>query len=116
MHCREGDKKAVAEGDLDVTSKELNYDVTTIEELRKACLDKAQDFEATTKNREEKLKALAQAKKVISETTAGAESIAYGLIQTSFLQLKSGGDLSSFRLFDSSESLHGSRNPRHLHR
>ena len=29
-----GRKKSVAEGDPDVTSKELNFDVTTLEELR----------------------------------------------------------------------------------
>merc|ERR1712048_1340758 len=91
-----GEKKAVAEGDLDATSKELTSDVTTLEGLRKACLDKAQDYEAATKSREEELKALAQAKKVIVSETAGADSIAYGLSQTSFLQLKSGSDLSNF--------------------
>merc|ERR1712048_613870 len=91
-----GEKKAVAEGDLDVTSKELTSDVTTLEGLRKACLDKAQDYEAETKSREEELKALAQAKKVIMGETSGADSIAYGLSQTSFLQLKSGSDLSNF--------------------
>merc|ERR1711933_248405 len=74
-----GEKKAIAEGDLDVTTKELNSDVTTLEGLRKACLEKAQDYEAAVKSREEELKALAKAKKVISETTSGAESIAYGL-------------------------------------
>merc|ERR1719464_543971 len=93
-----GEKKAVAEGDLDVTSKVLSSDVTALEGLRKACLDKAQDFEAATKSRGEELKALAQAKKIISETTAGADSIAYGLSQTSFLQLKSGSDLSNFEV------------------
>ena len=37
-----GEKKAVAEGDLDVTSKELTSEVTALEGLRKACLDLAQ--------------------------------------------------------------------------
>ena len=44
-----GEKKAIAEGNLDVTTKELNSDVTTLEGLRKACLEKAQDYEAAVK-------------------------------------------------------------------
>ena len=54
-------KIADAEGDLDVTSKVLSSDVTTLEGLRKA-LSKAQNFEPATKSLEEELKALAQAK------------------------------------------------------
>ena len=53
----------------------LSSDVTTLEGLRKA-LSKAQNFELATKSREEELKALAQAKKVISETTVAADTIA----------------------------------------
>ena len=44
-----GEKKAIAEGNRDVTTKELNSDVTTLEGLRKACLEKAQDYEAAVK-------------------------------------------------------------------
>ena len=44
-----GEKKAIAKGNLDVTTKELNSDVTTLEGLRKACLEKAQDYEAAVK-------------------------------------------------------------------
>ena len=91
-----GEEMAVAEGDLDVTSKDLNSDVTTLGGLRRAYLDKAQDFEATTKSRGEELKPLAQVKEIISDTTAGADSIAYDLNQTFFLQLKVGSDLSNF--------------------
>ena len=36
------EKKAAAEGDLDVTSKELSSHVTTLEGLHQVCLDKAQ--------------------------------------------------------------------------
>merc|ERR1719310_1520251 len=50
-------------------------------------MGKATDFEATNKSRGEELDALAQAKKVISETTGGADSVVYGLAQTSFLQI-----------------------------
>jgi len=83
------EKKATAEGDLDTTSKNLAEDITALSELHHDCLSKAQDYEAETKSRGEELKAIATAKKVIQETTAGAADLSYGLNQVSFLQ--SGG-------------------------
>jgi len=77
------EKKATAEGDLEVTSKDLAEDVKTKSGLHQNCLQKAQDFEASTKSRSEELSALANAKKVIGEATGGAASITYGM---SFLQ------------------------------
>merc|ERR1719277_1314470 len=61
----------------------------------------AEDFEAETKSRGEELKALATAKKIISEATSGAADLSYSFAQTSFLQvsrvkLSSGADLASF--------------------
>merc|ERR1719158_1200760 len=59
----------------------------------------AEDFEAETKSRGEELKALATAKKVITETTSGAADQSYGFAQMSFLQrssLSSGVDLANF--------------------
>merc|ERR1719413_172555 len=67
-----GQAKAAAEGDLAVTSKE---------DLHQNCLSKAQDFELETKSRAEELKALADAKKVLKESTGGADDIAYGFSQ-----------------------------------
>jgi hypothetical protein len=58
----------------------------------------AEDFESETKSRAEELKALATAKKVISETTSGADGAAeqaYGLNQMSLLQVSSGADLAN---------------------
>jgi len=81
------EKKASAEAGLDVTSKDLAEDKKTKATLHDGCMSKATDFEATTKSRGEELDALAQAKKVISETTGGADSVVYGLAQTSFLQI-----------------------------
>merc|ERR1719232_2235712 len=83
------EKTATAEGDLEMTSKNLAEDVTALSELHHECLSKAQDYEAETKSRGEELKAIATAKKVIQETTAGAADLSYGLNQISFLQ--SGG-------------------------
>jgi len=94
------EKKAVAEGDLSSTSADLAEDEKTKSTLHQDCLTKAQDFEAATKSRGEELKALAEAKKVISETTSGAAALSYGLNQVSFLQLSSGlssaADLAKF--------------------
>merc|ERR1719245_1929358 len=84
-----GEAKATAEGDLSVTNKDLATDTAALADLHKDCLGKAQDFEAATKSRTEELKALAEAKKVLAETTSGADTITYGLTQVSFLQLNS---------------------------
>jgi len=72
------ESKAMATGDLDVTTKDLNNDVTELDDLHHNCMTKANDFEAETKSRAEELKALATAKKIIIEATS--------LAQTSFLQ------------------------------
>merc|ERR1719245_841087 len=69
--------KAEAEGDLEATSKDLAADKETKATLHSNCMEKAEDFEAEVKSRGEELKALATAKKVIQETTAGAEKQSY---------------------------------------
>merc|ERR1740116_125039 len=91
-----GEAKATAQGDLTVTSKALAADISTLDDLHKDCLTKAQDFEAETKSRSEELKALAEAKKILKETTAGAEAQTYGLNQESFLQITSKAGLAQF--------------------
>jgi chromosome segregation ATPase len=91
-----GEAKATAQGDLTVTSKALAADTATLEDLHKDCLTKAQDFEAETKSRTEELKALAEAKKILKETTAGAEAQTYGLNQESFFQVTSKAGLAQF--------------------
>jgi len=91
--------KAVAEGDLGVTQKELEADIATDADLHHTCMTKAQEYEDETKSRDEELKALATAKKVIKEKTGGAESLEYGLTQVSFVQvarLSTGVDLANF--------------------
>lgn len=97
------EKKASAEGGLDVTSKDLAEDIQTKATLHQGCLTKATDFEASTKSRAEELEALAKAKEVIAETTGAATENTYGLAQTSFLQrgstqLSSTADLANFEV------------------
>lgn len=91
-----GEKKATAEGDLDLTSKSLKGDTGSLSDLHQTCMTKAQDYEAETKSRGEELNALAVAKKAISDNTGGADSLAYGLNQVSFLQMSSGMSLANF--------------------
>jgi predicted nucleic acid-binding Zn-ribbon protein len=81
--------KSSAQGDLDVTSKDLKADIEQKADLHHDCMSKAEEFQTSTKSRGEELKALAEAKKVIKEATGGATDITYGLNQVSFVQ-KSG--------------------------
>merc|ERR1719322_1238728 len=89
------EKKATAEGELDVTSKSLKSDTDALADLHQTCMTKAQDFEAETKSRGEELKALGIAKKAIADNTAGAAKQSYGFNQLSLLQMSSGADLAS---------------------
>jgi len=85
------EKKATAEGDLAVTSKDLAEDLKAKGTLHHDCMTKAENFEAETKSRGEELAALAKAKQIIGEATGSA------LSQVSFLQrnrLASGAGLS----------------------
>jgi uncharacterized protein YlxW (UPF0749 family) len=84
------EKKSTAEGDLAVTSKDLQEDIKTLADLHEDCMTTAQTFEAEVKSRAEELKALAVAKKAINENVSGAEDLSYGLTQQSFLQTSSG--------------------------
>merc|ERR1740138_89355 len=84
------EKKAVAEGDLEVTSKDLAEDINTKATLHQDCMSGAEEFEMATKSRGEELKALAEAKKGIKGTSGGAAEQTYGF----FLQLSSSADLS----------------------
>merc|ERR1719215_1416070 len=94
-----GEKKAAAEGDLAATTKTKKEDVGTLADLHQSCLTYAQNYEAETKSRSEELHAIAEAKKVISSETVGAEGATYGLNQVSFAQrsqLSSRTDLANF--------------------
>jgi len=91
------EKKAIAEGDLAATTKNLDEDVLALSELHHECLTKAQDYEAETKSRGEELTAIATAKKVIEETTSGAADLSYGLNQVSFLQRSQSGGIEVVR-------------------
>jgi len=95
--AKSGEAKATAEGDLAVTSKDLSEDITTLSTLHTDCMKGAEDFEAETKSRGEELKALATAKKVITEATSGAADLSYSFLQTAqTVHLNSRADLANF--------------------
>jgi len=71
-------------GDLDVTSKELAEDVKAKAGVPQECKAAADTHDAETQSRDEELKALAAAKKIIVESTGGA-----ALDHVSFVQLAS---------------------------
>jgi len=78
--------KASAEGELVVTTKDLEGDIAQAADLKHDCASRAEDFAAEQKSRAEELKAVQDASKVIAENTGGAETLSYGLNQVSFLQ------------------------------
>merc|ERR1719277_2791759 len=78
---------AAAEGDLAVTTKDLESDEADLQALHSSCMQKAKDYEAEKAQMEEELKALGVAKKAVEEKTAGATSQEYGLNQESSMSL-----------------------------
>eukprot|EP00811_Abedinium_folium_P032334 NODE_5388_length_1776_cov_3.241358.p1 GENE.NODE_5388_length_1776_cov_3.241358~~NODE_5388_length_1776_cov_3.241358.p1 ORF type:complete len:575 (-),score=163.36 NODE_5388_length_1776_cov_3.241358:50-1582(-) len=95
--------KSGAEGDLGVTSKTLADNQKMAASLGEDCETKHQAYAAEVKSRAEELTALAEAKKVIAETTGGAKAISYSEAQVSFLQqvqsnLKTSADLANFEV------------------
>merc|ERR1719389_1374688 len=75
--------KAGAEGDLDITSKDLAEDIKELAGLHHNCMTRAQEYEDETKSRGEELAALAKAKQIIKEAVALPQTDA----ETSFLQV-----------------------------
>jgi len=68
------ERKATATGDLQATSKDLASDKQAKVGLHHDCMTKASSFEAETRSRGEELKALAEAKNDLKESTGAAAS------------------------------------------
>mmetsp|Transcript_55691 Transcript_55691/g.145246 ORF Transcript_55691/g.145246 Transcript_55691/m.145246 type:complete len:703 (+) Transcript_55691:66-2174(+) len=80
--------KATAESDLETTNKDLANSKEQLATAHSSCMQTAADHEATVASRAEELKAIAEAKKILEETSAGAVSQSY-----SFLQMASGAQM-----------------------
>lgn len=81
--------KATAEGDLEETVKMLKETKDNLATASTSCMTTAADHEATVNARKEELKAIATARKILEETTSGAEGQTYSLIQLARLQTHS---------------------------
>merc|ERR1712238_11643 len=73
--------KATAEGDLKVTSKELASSKEQLATAQSSCVQVAADHETTTAARKEELAVIAQARKILEDTSSGAVSQTYSLLQ-----------------------------------
>jgi len=80
------ERKATAEGELESTTQDLKSDIVGLDDLKQTCASKSQDFEAGMRSRTEEIKVLTQAMSVMSKMVNGADAVAYGLSQVSFLQ------------------------------
>jgi len=74
--------KAAAEGDLSMTNKDLAAATNDLAVVHGDCLTVAADHEATVTSRNEELEVIATAKKILEESTGGAVSQSYSLLQT----------------------------------
>jgi len=95
--------KATAEGDLAVTQKDLADAQKVLGSMHQDCMTKATDHEAAVKGRAEELKALAEAKKIISSMTGGAAAQTYSLVQVSSVRgsvssIQTRADLANFEV------------------
>merc|ERR1719197_257472 len=77
------ESKAIAEGDLADTVKGLAQDKKALATASSTCMTVAADHDATVKSRNEELNAIATAKKILNETSSGAVSQTYSLLQVS---------------------------------
>merc|ERR1719336_745210 len=73
--------KASAQGDLDMTTKELANSKEQRATAQAMCLTTAADHEATVAARKEELKVIAEARQMLADTTSGAEAQTYSFVQ-----------------------------------
>merc|ERR1719287_473168 len=90
------EEKATAEGDLSVTVKDLQNSQESLGTANTDCMTTAADHEATVAARTQELQVIATAKKILKDSTSGAEGQTYSLLQTSaFSQLSTRADLAN---------------------
>merc|ERR1719191_1438315 len=88
--------KAEADGELEVTNKDMAEDINQLADTHSECMTKANDFETETASRAEELKVIAQAKKIIIEATGGAAASFFQLSTTAKTHLRTRADLANF--------------------
>merc|ERR1712156_621331 len=85
--------EAEASGDLEMATKELANSKETLATAKSTCMKVGADHELTVKARAEELKVIAEAKKILVETTSGAESQTYSFLQVFSSRLQTRADL-----------------------
>jgi len=75
------ESKATAEGDLDMTTKDLASSKQQLATAHATCLQVAADHETTVAARKEELAVIAEAQKILQDTSSGAVSQTYSLLQ-----------------------------------
>merc|ERR1719399_2678018 len=86
--------KATAEGDLATTEKELKEAEEDLATSNSDCMTTAADHEATVAARNEELKVIATAEKILKESTGGAEGQTYSFLQmTAASKMRTRADL-----------------------
>eukprot|EP00928_Gymnodinium_smaydae_P015262 TRINITY_DN15612_c0_g2_i2.p1 TRINITY_DN15612_c0_g2~~TRINITY_DN15612_c0_g2_i2.p1 ORF type:complete len:719 (-),score=280.67 TRINITY_DN15612_c0_g2_i2:64-2058(-) len=84
------ENKATGEKSAGIATKDVAANTKQLGDMHHDCMNKATEYEEETESRGEELKALAEAKKVIQETTGGAKKEMYGgAAAASFLQVAS---------------------------
>jgi len=86
------EQKATDSGDLAMTEKDLAEAQGSLAKISHDCLQTAADHEATVASREEELKVIGVAKKILQETSSGAVSQSYDFLQMNS-QMRTSTDL-----------------------
>jgi len=90
------EEKATAEGDLSVTVADLKENEEALATANSDCMTTAADHEATAAARTEELKVIATAKKILKESTGGAEGQTYDFLQmTASSKMRTRADLAN---------------------
>mmetsp|Transcript_87407 Transcript_87407/g.160100 ORF Transcript_87407/g.160100 Transcript_87407/m.160100 type:complete len:705 (-) Transcript_87407:31-2145(-) len=90
------EEKATSTGELSVTSKDLAESKKSLELLKSDCATKAEDHDASVAGFAAELKTIAEAKKILQDTTSGAVDQTYSFVQLqSRSKLQTSADLAN---------------------
>merc|ERR550514_128861 len=73
--------KATAEGDLEVTTKDLEDAQKTLKNVSMECMTQAETTDVSKKSRDEEIEVINKAIKIIQSTTGGATARSYDFLQ-----------------------------------
>merc|ERR1740122_856293 len=99
------ESKVSSQSDLDMTNKELANSKKQLATAQSSCVKIAADHDATVAARNEELKVIAEALKILTETTSAAEGQTYSLVQLETSILKSRADLAGREVLEVVRSL-----------